>query len=48
MLSINMLGIFAGIKIQSRRLDNFKADINKFDVLFDFNIGRFLRFYEMN
>jgi hypothetical protein len=36
MLGINIFGIFAGIKVHSGRLNSFKADINKFNVLIRF------------
>jgi len=38
MLSVNMLGIFAGIKVQSRRLNSFKATITNLTYLFGFSI----------
>jgi hypothetical protein len=33
MLSINMFGIFAGVKVQSGRLNRLKTEINKFNIL---------------
>ena len=33
-----MFGVFAGIKVQSERLNYFKAGINRLNILFDFNI----------
>lgn len=33
MLSINTFRVFAGIEVQSGRLDRFKTEINKFNIL---------------
>ena len=33
MLSINTFRVFAGVKVQSGRLNRFKTEINKFNIL---------------